>query len=195
MIDKIKRDQTLCYLTCIYFASKYNLEDAYISITKDKQIITFINCNDFFYWGCADDEILNIDNLDLLKKSIYDCLKVNSKLGFLLFCSRVRGMRPQGACYGYIDAGVHHLFDEAGPNRDNDVGNTSRSYPSNNFDTIVNSINNNIVEDNIKFDENFIEQCYYKIIENDPNNTYGLEIKDSEYRLYYYGDNDEKIFL
>lgn len=102
----------------------------------------FANCSDTFAWGCSDVEEITWSNLDVLKQAVKDVEEVvvseysNQDDAFLLFCARVRNMRPQGAMYKYLT--VHHkdesiaaerteklraLFDSAGPEREVGFGN------------------------------------------------------------------------
>jgi len=92
-------------------------------------ITFFINCNDMFYWGCADCETITKENLHIFKKAVEDlkeCKGASKYDGPSLFCCRVRKMRPQGAYYKYIDKEVWNLFDEAGPEREVGNGNTPK---------------------------------------------------------------------
>lgn len=87
----------------------------------------FINCNDYFCWGCADSVDLTPDNIEVLEQAIAD-LKVSGvehaekHYGTDLFCCRVSGLRPQGCCYPK-DRGVWPLFDVCGPEREIGTGN------------------------------------------------------------------------
>lgn len=99
--------------------------------------VTFmVNCNDLFAWACADCVEITPDNLQLLKQSVTD---VRSALGLtkpnrdssvddyhtwgkagtdaaLLFCARVRGLRPQRPAYErWFDKRLHSLFDACEP--------------------------------------------------------------------------------
>lgn len=86
--------------------------------------VTFlVNCNDAFWWATADSERITPDNVAVLEQSLADC-KAYSPNGRshadLLFCCRVRGMRPQGATYKHIEQALWPLFDAAGPPRETD---------------------------------------------------------------------------
>jgi hypothetical protein len=116
-----------------------------------------INCNDLFYWACADCEEVTPDTLDLFEQSIRDVHAlheqwgkafsarhrdktstgpveddppyVDTGLGLLLYCARVRKLRPQGAYYDAFPPAVAALFDAAGPEREKPggaFGNTNR---------------------------------------------------------------------
>lgn len=79
-----------------------------------------VNCNDVFYWGYADcEEISSQQDVDLLEQN-FEILK-NYDLGWdsdsaaMLYASKKRQMRPQGAMYKHIKQRIHHLFDACGP--------------------------------------------------------------------------------
>lgn len=90
--------------------------------------VTFIvNCNDLFFWGCSDAEIITEDNIDILEQACEDLKNSAETLGMRrwkslasvsdLFCCRVRKMRPQNPYYEYIEKELWHLFDACGPER------------------------------------------------------------------------------
>ena len=82
-------------------------------------VMFFINCSDFFDWGCADGERVTRENVAELEQAIADAEAVDKIAGSiegpLLFCARVRKRRPQGACYENLDPRLWHLFDACGP--------------------------------------------------------------------------------
>lgn len=106
--------------------------------------VTFwVNCNDLFYWACADSEAITPKNFDQLKIAVddvalylgakdpsegkyepegwserYDLWKKVGSIAADLFCARVRGMRPQRPCYKRYPEEVKPLFDACGPERD-----------------------------------------------------------------------------
>lgn len=80
----------------------------------------FIHCNDVFVWGSSDCEDVSPENVGVLKQSYADSKDNN---GNVLFCARVRKMRPQGAYYSFIERGQWPLFDACGPEREIDFGN------------------------------------------------------------------------
>lgn len=82
-------------------------------------ITFFINCNDLFFWACADCETITPENLPILAQAYED----SEYLGAALFCARVRKMRPQGAWYSYCDRKEWPLFDACGPEREKGFGN------------------------------------------------------------------------
>lgn len=77
-------------------------------------------CSDFFWWGTADDEKVTPENIGQLEKAIEDA---GGAEGPLLFCARIRQLRPQGCCYGHLNPENWHLFDAAGPERGIDFSN------------------------------------------------------------------------
>lgn len=84
--------------------------------------VPFVLCNDLFYWGCSDGEDIARESVPLFVKAVEDC-NGNLDTGSDLYCSRIRGERPQGACYTYIDKELWSLFDECGPERETGFGN------------------------------------------------------------------------
>lgn len=82
----------------------------------------FINCNDTFWWACADCERVTPDNLHVLRQAIAD----SEDNGDTLFCARVRGIRPQGAWYSYCKREEWPLFHACGPEREVQFGNPCR---------------------------------------------------------------------
>lgn len=91
----------------------------------------WVKCGDQFYWGCADLEELTPENLGTLDAAVADCRAVDPVVGgsyaAMLFCCRVRGMRPQGAAYP-DDRRFWELLDACGPRREPGLGNP-RPHP------------------------------------------------------------------
>jgi len=88
-------------------------------------ITFFVNCNDVFYWGCADAETITPENVDLLEQSMKDAEgthQYGELYGTMLWCARVRKQRPQGAAYP-DERELWPLFDECGPERETGFGN------------------------------------------------------------------------
>ena len=106
-------------------------------------ITFFVNCNDVFAWACADAEDITPESLPILKQSIEDVRSVLDidrfdrdrewrianidrchwmSFSIELFCSRMRKMRPQGACYPMFKE-LWPLFDACGSEREIDEGN------------------------------------------------------------------------
>ena len=80
----------------------------------------FLNCNDAFAWGCADAEILAVEDIPALREAHKDA---GIGDGSLLFIARKRKMRPQGAMYAHIKKKFWPLFDACGPARESCFGN------------------------------------------------------------------------
>lgn len=93
---------------------KYNKEDG-----NSENVRFFTNCNDIFWWGCADSEEITEDNIDIFEQSLKD----SKYYGEYLFCARVRKMRPQGAFYKDLSEEDKKLFNEVGPEREIDFCN------------------------------------------------------------------------
>ena len=89
----------------------------------------FVNCNDIFWWGCADAEKISPETVGLLEDAVADTLRVTGSSAYAgeLFCARVRKMRPQGCFYEGMPESIAALFDACGPERAaNEPGNTPR---------------------------------------------------------------------
>lgn len=112
------------WLSKIPAESRLLVEDLLLANTLDLRIddgecFLSINCNDVFFWGCADGEGVTLDELP----SLQECLALDPKTGAMLWIARKRKERPQGAVYTYIDRSVWPLFHEAGPEREIGLGN------------------------------------------------------------------------
>ncbi len=82
-----------------------------------------INCNDVFFWGCADaEDVETEEDIKLLEK----CLSETETDGMILYCARRRKMRPQGAIYKGIEEKNWPLFNECGPEREIGLGNPNK---------------------------------------------------------------------
>ncbi len=78
--------------------------------------VTFmVNCNDLFFWACSDAEVITEDNISEFEQAYKD---IDSPYAQILFCCRVRGMRPQKPYYKHIPEKFHKLFDSCGPERE-----------------------------------------------------------------------------
>lgn len=97
-----------------------NCDDIWWRVDGEYAPLTlFVNCNDLFFWACSDCETLTAENIDLFEQSYKD----DENHGALLFCCRVRKMRPQGAYYKYLDKDKWHLYDKCGEARETGFGN------------------------------------------------------------------------
>lgn len=66
-------------------------------------ITLLVNCNDLFFWGCADAETITPANVANLEKAHAAAKAVGAVSDCdTLFVCRERAMRPQGAMYPYM---------------------------------------------------------------------------------------------
>lgn len=100
-----------------------NMQAEYYVDPDTNLIVPFINCNDLFWWGCADGEDITEENFHLIRKTSEDIEKLDNKTFKLLrwidelFCCRSRGMRPQIPYYKDMPDILKPLFDACGPER------------------------------------------------------------------------------
>jgi hypothetical protein len=106
-----------------------NHEDIWWRTDGEYGPVTFwVKCSDLFWWGTADLEELTPENVGLLEQSYRDAKAAApgdctaEGYGSLLFCCRVRGLRPQGCCYPENRA-LWPLIDACGPEREVGFGN------------------------------------------------------------------------
>ena len=90
------------------------MEDKIGIYVRDEEIKLYVNCNDLFYWACADSEDFELADLDDFKQAYKD----SPGNGNLLWCCRKRKMRPQKPFYRYFDESDAELFNACGPERD-----------------------------------------------------------------------------
>lgn len=84
-------------------------------------VTLFIRCDDLFAWATADDERVTQENIHVLEQAVVDIQTVTPddlSLADLLFCCRVRGLRPQRPYYDFIPEALRPLFDACGPARE-----------------------------------------------------------------------------
>lgn len=83
-----------------------------------------VNCNDLFGWATADCEEITPQTLPVLRRAFEDA-RATHKYGHIygtsLYAARVRGMRPQNACYPDDMPELWPLYDDAGPAREPDT--------------------------------------------------------------------------
>lgn len=103
-------------ISILKLANEYDFQD---KLLWDHELNFSISCSDFFCWGCADEEPVTKNDLELLKQSLKD----DSTTGDLLYCARKRKIRPQGAFYKIIASSKRHFFDACGPERKAGIGN------------------------------------------------------------------------
>lgn len=126
MADQIDRDFLIEVFR--YFASIDCHSDLFWNIWEKQPLMVYVMCNDQFFWGSADVEEITPENFPELQRAVTDCVAVapddpcNKLEGLMLFCSRMRKERPQGASYPR-DRRLWPLFDEAGPEKKIGLGN------------------------------------------------------------------------
>lgn len=106
-------------------------------IGDDTELRVYVNCSDFFFWGCSDVEELHDDNVETYLGALADARAVTEAVtpgwdrneGTLLFCARTRNHRPQGAYYPALHSATWPLFDAAGPDYPTGLGNP-HAHPS-----------------------------------------------------------------
>jgi hypothetical protein len=80
----------------------------------------FANCNDVFFWGASDGEVIESnEDLELLIK----CCEDYEDNAIDLYCARKRKLRPQNVLYKHYDKDKWYLFDECGEEREVGIGN------------------------------------------------------------------------
>jgi hypothetical protein len=87
----------------------------------DGGIVIAENCNDLFFWACADAEDITPRDLPLYEQAIKDCEAIQpsySAYAGTIYACRKRGMRPQNPCYSGYPKELWPLLDAAGPERD-----------------------------------------------------------------------------
>lgn len=107
-------------------------DDLLWRIGDEFNVVTFyVNCNDLFYWGCADVEDITPANIHLLgeavkKLSDVGIVAANDKYKYLewatsLFACMSRGLRPQNCILRNMrkrgDEALALLFESCGPER------------------------------------------------------------------------------
>jgi hypothetical protein len=103
--------------------------DGFLIITRDNNIDISVIVSDFFYWGTADGEEIEVTDIPDLEQAYQDMGKVekytNNEVLWLWAC-RKRKMRPMDGCYDLIPESLHELFNAAGPKREMDSLNCPR---------------------------------------------------------------------
>jgi hypothetical protein len=121
-------------LRVLQITSPDNCDDIWWRTDGEYAPVTFlVNCNDLFYWACADCERVTPENVEQLAQAYRDCKEATGYdlHGASLFCARVRGERPQHACYPKADClytqeaaeCLWDLYDACGPERESGFGN------------------------------------------------------------------------
>jgi hypothetical protein len=101
-------------------------EDVFVRRWEGR-IGTFVIVNDVFTWGSADAEEITDETLPQYLKAIDDIKEATGQRraydASILYASRIRGMRPQGAIYPHLDREIWPLIDACGPPREVGLGN------------------------------------------------------------------------
>lgn len=88
-------------------------------------ITFFVVVSDVFAWGTSDAEEITPSTVDALERAYADVREAadgDTTFGAILYASRRRGQRPQGAAYP-SDPRLWPLFDACGPQREIDMFN------------------------------------------------------------------------
>lgn len=92
---------------------------------KFAPVTFFVKCSDEFHYACADLEPLTLENIEVMEQAVTDCAAADPEVGTvfapMLFCARVRKMRPLRSEYPDHVA-TAALFDACGPSRDGGAG-------------------------------------------------------------------------
>lgn len=66
-------------------------EILYFNRIKNNEVNLHVNCNDLFYWGCADYEDITLDEIP----SLIEEIAKDNRYGNSKWCCFKRGLRPQ----------------------------------------------------------------------------------------------------
>ncbi len=105
---------------------RYDIQDMlFYRMNPNNRIGFYVICNDVFHWASADLEEITEQNVEELRLAIAESLghSGNASDGVILFCARMRKLRPQGAYYKHISSGVWPLLNEVGPERQINMAN------------------------------------------------------------------------
>jgi hypothetical protein len=98
-------------------------EDPHFFATDDNEIFCYINMNDVFYWGCADSEQFNPEDIPAYKEAFEDCKAIKAKwVTSILWAARKQNLRPQGAYLSGLEPAERALFQSL-PSREIDLAN------------------------------------------------------------------------
>lgn len=110
-------------LKVLHFVVERDMADGLFYGTDDAgELWIAENCNDLFYWGCADMEEITPETLPILEQAIADCdaayeVGYGSIYAGTLYAARMRKMRPQTPCYAGFAPWLRPLLDACGPDR------------------------------------------------------------------------------
>lgn len=95
----------------------------YLHGEPDGGVSVLINCNDLFYWACADAEPVGVGDLALIDETFNELRAVRNSIHDAwqnfegLFCCRKRKMRPQNCILVKYPDHIRPLFERCGPVR------------------------------------------------------------------------------
>ena len=108
-------------MTVLRFLVEHDMGIDKFYFDQDGEIVIAENCNDLFFWACADAEDITPADLPALEQAIKDCEAVKphySAYAGTIWACRKRKMRPQNPCYSSYPKELWPLLDAAGPERD-----------------------------------------------------------------------------
>lgn len=101
------------------YSERADCTDALYWRVYGDEIRLLAQCSDTFYWGTADCEQIDPEDLPLLRQCVDDLIKADAEYYVSeLFAARKRGMRPQRPVLRKMPKDVLRLFLKAGPRRD-----------------------------------------------------------------------------
>lgn len=99
---------------------KYDATDELCWSVVEGELEAGVICNDLFHWATADMEPITHDTLGELQQAYEDATTAGDMFyGDMIYASRHRKMRPQGAAYPRNTA-IWPLLDACGPARPTD---------------------------------------------------------------------------
>lgn len=90
-----------------------------VNLRKDEEPSLYLRCNDVYFWGCADAKDITVEEIP----SLLAAFQESPQCGDILWISRKRKERPQGAFFSYIPEAEWPMFFAAGPERETGLGN------------------------------------------------------------------------
>lgn len=111
-------EEILSILSCFNSFTGPNCDELWWRMNDELGPLTFlVQCNDVFYWGMSDCEIITPADVPDFKKAIEDSKdkEGDSFFAHLLWIARKRKQRPQVAYYKNFEEHEKKLFDECGP--------------------------------------------------------------------------------
>ena len=106
----VTKSETEFVLKMMRFIAKHDLFEEF---GWNSQLEFEVLCNDVFWWATSDCVPVTESSFKLLK----ECVAEAEIYGPLLYCSKIKKVRPQGAMYNSIPREYWDLFDGCGPIR------------------------------------------------------------------------------